>query len=341
MAITPKISIIIPVYKVEKYLPRCIDSLLNQSFQNLEIILVDDGSPDNSGKICDEYALKDARIKVIHKENGRAYDARNKGMDIATGDLIGFMDSDDFIHPKMYQSLYNLLLKHGADIAQCGFTKVQNGEINPPVKDNSPRVFSNEGALAQLYSDESVEFAVIWNKIYKKELVQNVRFKKAFIHDDEFFTYKLLYAASKVVVVESQFYYYYQSPNSMIRNTFSERKMEYAEAMEERLAFFKEKELTGLYTLAQKKYCLWILYFIYMYSKELHSYPELKKSLMQKFEVNSSEVMKVKEHPWLLKQSLKMACFFPFAFGFIIYHRMFRNSYRNPVSYLAKFLFLE
>lgn len=341
MATTPKISIIIPVYNVEEYLPRCIDSLRNQSFQNLEIILVDDGSPDNSGKICDEYALKDDRIKVIHKENGRAYDARNKGLDIATGDFIGFMDSDDFIHPEMYQSLYNLLTDYNTDIAQCSFTKVQSGEIIPPVPDNSPRVFSNEGALAQLYSDVSIEFAVIWNKIYKKELVQNVRFKKAFIHDDEFFTYKLFYAATKVVAIDSEFYYYYQSPNSMIRSPFSARKMEYAEAMEERLTFFREKRLTDLYTLAQKKYCLWILYFYYMYSNELQNFPELKKNLLQRFKANSSEVRKLEKHPWLLKQSLKMADSFPTFFGFIIYHRMFRNSYRNPVSYLAKFLSLE
>jgi len=336
-----KISIIIPVYKVEEYLPRCIDSLRNQSFQNLEIILVDDGSPDNSGKICDEYALKDSRIKVIHKENGRAYDARNKGLDIATGDFIGFMDSDDFIHPEMYQSLYNLLVKYDADIAQCSFIKVKNGEIIPPIYDNSPRVLSNVAALAQLHSDASVGFAVIWNKIYKKELLQDVRFKKAFIHDDEFFTYKLFYAASKVVTVDSQFYYYYQSPNSMIRSPFSEWKMEYAEAMEERLAFFKEKGMMDLYTLAQKKYCLWILYFNYIYSKELQNFPEFKKSLLQRFENNSFEVVKVKKHPRLLKQSLKMAGLFPTFFGFIIYHRMFRNSYRNPISYLAKFLSLE
>jgi glycosyltransferase involved in cell wall biosynthesis len=341
MATTPKISIIIPVYNVEEYLPRCIDSLRNQSFQNLEIILVDDGSPDNSGKICDEYALKDARIKVIHKENGRAYDARNKGLDMATGDFIGFMDSDDFIHPEMYQSLYDLLIKYDTDIAQCCFIKVQSGEIIPPIPDNSPQVYSNEEALAQLYSDASIEFSVIWNKIYKKELVQNVRFKKAFIHDDEFFTYKLLYAASKVVAVESQFYYYYQSPNSMIRSTFSDRKMEYAEAMEERLTFFREKGLTDLYILAQKRYCLWILYFYYMYSNELQNYPELRKSLMRRFEINSFEVRNVERHPWRLKQSLKMAKSFPTLFGFIIYHRMFRNSYRNPVSYLAKFLSLQ
>lgn len=341
MIATPRISIIIPVYKVEEYLPRCIESLLSQTFQNLEIILVNDGSPDNSGRICDEYALKDSRIKVIHKENGRAYDARNKGLDIATGDYIGFMDSDDFIHPEMYQSLYNLLEKYNADIAQCGFVKVAGDEMIQPVTDNSPVILTNEEALLQLYSDAAVEFAVIWNKIYKKELLQGVRFKKAFIHDDEFFTYRLLYAASKVVVVQSQFYYYFQSPNSMIRNTFSERKMEYSEAMEERLLFFEEKGLTNLYLIAKKKYCLWLLFFYYAYSKDLQKYPMLKNSILKKFELNSTEVCHQKQYPWRLRQALKMARSFPMFFGFIIYHRMFRDSFRNPVSYFAKFLSLE
>ena len=112
---------------MEKYLPKCIESIINQTYKNLEIILVDDGSPDNCGEICDKYALKDSRIKVIHKENGGLSDARNAGLDIATGDYVSFIDSDDYIHEKFYEILLNLITSNNADIAQCEFLKVYEG----------------------------------------------------------------------------------------------------------------------------------------------------------------------------------------------------------------------
>lgn len=119
------ISIIVPVYKVENYLSKCLDSMICQTYKNIEIILVDDGSPDNSGKICDDYAKKDSRIKVIHKENGGLSDARNAGLKIATGKYIGFVDSDDYISVEMYEKLYNQAKKEDADIACCNYYRVK------------------------------------------------------------------------------------------------------------------------------------------------------------------------------------------------------------------------
>ena len=117
---TPKISVIVPVYKVEKYLNKCVDSIVNQTFTDIEIILVDDGSPDNSGKMCDDWSQKDRRIRVIHKENGGLSDARNRGIQESSGEYIIFIDSDDFIEPKMLEVLYNLATDHDADVAISG-----------------------------------------------------------------------------------------------------------------------------------------------------------------------------------------------------------------------------
>ena len=122
----PKISVIVPVYNVEKYLRKCIESILNQTFREFELILVDDGSTDSSGKICDEYALKDSRIKVIHKENGGASSARNAGLDVAKGEYIGFVDSDDWIEMDMYGELYRLIKENNTDISVCGINNIKD-----------------------------------------------------------------------------------------------------------------------------------------------------------------------------------------------------------------------
>ena len=123
------ISVIVPVYKVEKFLDRCINSIIQQTFTNLEIILVDDGSPDRSGEICDEWKMKDKRIRVIHKENGGLSDARNKGLDVATGDYVAFIDSDDWIDPDMFQLLYDATQKYQADIAECSWRCILLGTM--------------------------------------------------------------------------------------------------------------------------------------------------------------------------------------------------------------------
>ena len=142
-----KISIIVPIYKVEKYLNRCVDSIINQSWQNLEIILVNDGSPDNSGIICDEYTKKDHRVRVIHKTNGGISDARNAGIEIATGDYIGFVDSDDFIHSEMFRDLYERMRKHNADIVQCSYRIAVDDKFIDPGEADNEKVINNLEAL--------------------------------------------------------------------------------------------------------------------------------------------------------------------------------------------------
>jgi len=286
---TQKISIIVPIYKVGVYLPRCIDSILNQSYKNLEIILVDDGSPDSSGQICDEYAQRDKRIIVIHKSNGGVSDARNAGLNICTGDCIGFIDGDDYIHPDMFGHLLARIEKCDADIAQCKYTRV-SGDLNVEyIETFTEKTINSSEAIRFLFSSSVVEYVVLWNKLYRRQLFDSVRFPKSKIHEDDFTTYKLFYGAKKIVVTDKVYYYYCQTPNSIIRSGFNKNKIHYADAMEEQILFFREKELVDLYSLRIKKYAQWILMFLYQNRKSISRYPLIEADLYTRF----SEVVKL------------------------------------------------
>ena len=176
-----KVSIIIPVYKVEMYLARCLDSILNQIYTEWEAILIDDCSPDKSGEICDEYAKKDERFKVIHHEkNGGLSVARNSGLEIATGDYIAFIDSDDYVTEKYLRTLVKDLEKNEADISQCNFYHVVNGEIEENVKQIGSTVYpvdvySGEEAFGHCYGEGNSNLfnAMVWNKLFKKETIES------------------------------------------------------------------------------------------------------------------------------------------------------------------------
>ena len=169
------ISIIIPVYKVEKYLEKCIESVLKQTYTNLQIILVDDGSPDNCGKICDEYDKKDSRIEVIHKANGGLSDARNVGISKAKGRYIGFVDSDDYIKEDMYEILLNLIKKYDADVSICNLYDVIDGNECIRNKENGIREYSRLDILKEVLLDKNIQ-SYAWNKLYEKELFDEIKY---------------------------------------------------------------------------------------------------------------------------------------------------------------------
>ena len=207
-AVSDKISVIVPVYNVEKYLPRCIDSILNQTYKNLEIILVDDGSPDNCPAICDEYTQRDSRIKVIHKENGGVSSARNAGLDVATGEYIGFVDSDDWIATNMYEFLINSLTEQKADISICNFHSVDiNGNSYNNVQYFGGIFFQDE--ILNKYLSDSLCTPCVFNKLFNAQTIGGIRFdlsKK--IGEDFLFNYFVFKNAKKIVTVEDLLYYY-------------------------------------------------------------------------------------------------------------------------------------
>lgn len=212
------ITVIVPVYKVEKYLRRCVDSILAQTYTNLEIILVDDGSPDNCGKICDEYAAKDSRIKVIHQENGGLSAARNAGLDIATGDYIGFVDSDDYIAPDMYEKLYAALKESDADISICNFQKVdENGKKLKTKEKIESGVLTNMQALTELQGKSGLCFIVAWNKLYKSWVFDGVRFPVGRKCEDNYIAHILIHKSRKVALVEEELHCYLQREGSIMK----------------------------------------------------------------------------------------------------------------------------
>lgn len=250
-----KVSIIVPIYNVEKYLPKCIESIIVQTYTNLEIILVNDGSPDNSRIICDEYSKKDHRIKVINKENGGLSDARNTGLDVATGDYISFIDSDDYIHEEYCETLLNLLKKFDADIAQCEFLKVyekgiNNFNIETCAVEQKITVLSNKDVLNNLYNEHYISTVVVWNKLYKRELFEQIRFPKGKVHEDEYTTYKVLFGTKKVVCTSKQMNFYLQRPDSIMGNDngngFYTKLLDKLGAYQEQIVFYGDKKLFDL-----------------------------------------------------------------------------------------------
>ena len=236
----PLISVIVPIYNVEKYLQKCVESIINQTYKNLEIILVDDGSPDNCPAICDSYAVKDSRIKVIHKVNGGLSDARNAGMKIATGEYISFIDSDDYISNDFINELYSAINSQNSDIAECKIIKVYEdeplGEINDSCKITS---FDCQRSLSKLI-DEDGFHQHVWNKLYKSEIALKLLFEKGKLNEDEFWTYQVFGMAKKATVVEKTMYFYLQRKGSIMSESFNLRRLDALEAKAERQKYIEK-----------------------------------------------------------------------------------------------------
>lgn len=236
----PLISVIIPVYNVEKYLDRCLESVVNQTYKNLEIILVDDGSTDSSGKKCDKYALNDCRIKVLHKINGGLSDARNAGTAICKGEYITFVDSDDWININLVEHLYNNLINAGADISIGLFQKTYDGSYSEQRQyDIRIHEYSGKEAVRQMYVFSS--FSVhAWGKLYKKNLFYDICYPKGKVYEDEFTTYKVLWAANKVIVTNEKLYFYYIRNDSLSHERFNENQLDKLMAYDEVLCYFEK-----------------------------------------------------------------------------------------------------
>ncbi|MGV4478986.1 glycosyltransferase family 2 protein [Ornithobacterium rhinotracheale] len=251
------ISVIVPIYKVEQYLEECINSVVNQTYTNLEIILVDDGSPDNCGKICDEYAKKDDRIKVIHKPNGGLSDARNAGLDFAIGDYIAFIDSDDIIHPQFVEILLNQSLINNTDISFCDYLTFSSP--SPSIKPFfsidfvQKKNIDNKIFMKNLYnSNWSPKNVIICNKIYHKRVFENIQFEKGLIYEDDYIFTDIYSQKIKIVYINLKLYYYRTNDNSISNSKYNLNKFNsLVRLWEKRLKFFKKEKQLYKQTIQQ------------------------------------------------------------------------------------------
>lgn len=226
----PLISVIVPVYKVENYLEVCLRSITNQTYENIEIILVDDGSPDRCPQICDSWKKRDNRIKVIHQNNSGGGQARNRAIDIARGEFIAFVDSDDYIASTMFEFLYNQF-KEDIDIVECGYCITENDDTLFDDKNITYecKVFNTEEAMRENIRDRIFR-QLIWNKMYRKNIIGNIRFPIGSKIDDEFWTYQVLGNARRLVYTSKVLYAYRQQENSVMHLLSPERRLQSIEA---------------------------------------------------------------------------------------------------------------
>ena len=291
------ISVVVPIYNVEKYLPACIESILHQTYKYIEIILVDDGATDTCPQICDEYRNMDSRVKVIHKSNGGLSDARNIGMDLANGKFITFVDSDDLLDHKFIEHLFHAMIASEADIAFCEYCEIDESCMSKV--DNSVGTitnFSNVECLENLYipKKHGMEF-VAWGKLYKLDLFKkhNISYPKGKIHEDTFTTYKLYYFANKIVFLDAPRYYYRIRSGSIMSSKFSKARLSKLEAAKQACDFFREKEERNLLNLAFNNF---LHSTLSIYSEMYHGldrgeFKKLKRELLSVFRMTLKEYM--------------------------------------------------
>lgn len=290
------ISVIVPIYNVEKYLSQCVNSLINQTYKNLEIILVDDGSLDNSGKICDEFSEIDSRIIVIHKENNGLSSARNAGLKIAKGNFIGFVDSDDWLDENMYEILFKLIKDNDSDISCCKFFKTADSEEKVPVIDNEIiQSFNNIDGLNNFYTDLYTQTVVAWNKLYKRNLFDNVTYPTGKIHEDEGTTYKLFYKANKITYTNKPLYYYRTTPNSITTRKFNKKRLDIIDVYDEKIKFIRSINNSAIYSKTLKWYLFTLINCYFECSDNMENNEKYLASIKNKISETYREYNRAKE----------------------------------------------
>lgn len=249
----PQISVIVPVYKVEKYLHECVDSILAQTFSDFELILVDDGSPDNCGKICDEYAAKDSRVRVIHQENQGLSGARNSGIEIAQGEFITFVDSDDLVDAR-YLEVLLVAAKAGAEVTVCRHKEFADGaSLCPWQGEVARKSFDTVAAVEAMYNGSPWIPVNAWGKLFRRELIGDTRFPLGRLHEDQAFTPYILYRAEETVSCDAVLYHYRVNPVSITHNTFSLRRYDDLWAIDGCIRFFEERGEEKILAAARNK----------------------------------------------------------------------------------------
>lgn len=313
------VSVVVPIYNVEKYLKKCVETIINQTYKNIEIILVNDGSTDNCLCICNEFRNKDKRINVIDKKNGGLSDARNVGLKNAHGKYICFIDSDDYIAETYIETLYGLIVKNNAQIAMCNYENV----------DENGRKISKHKAKEQIISGKyAIEilndivycspYIVAWNKLYDINLFKNITFPVGKIHEDVFTIYKLFYLSKTVAVTSQSLYFYREVPTSIMHKKFNKKRLDVIEGLEERIVYFAENKEEKLHELALIKYEKMLLLCYVKCRKYIENSKKIQNELLEKFKKNYNNVICSKYCSRFDKLRIRMAYISP-----TLYYYMF------------------
>lgn len=302
----PEISIIVPVYNVEKYLERCVRSILAQTFTDFELLLINDGSTDRSGELCDVLAKEDDRIRVVHKENGGASSARNVGIELARGTYLAFVDSDDWIAPNMYHSLLKLIKDHDAEIAECDYEIVT--DLSEIVRQPSLEILelSNIECSRALYNGQRHCTILIWNKLYCRKLFSKLRFPEGMICEDQWLLPKIYMKASKVVYSNQKYYFYYQSPNSVMRSQFGRKNLAALVAFEETRNLYLQSNCDELVWWCDATFSFLLIHYYNRVIEELHD-KRIAWQIKRYYNLHFFEYMK---NPYILTKPKVLLCLY-------------------------------
>lgn len=283
MSDAKRISIIVPVYNVEGYVAKCIESLINQTYREIEIILVDDGSTDKSGVICDEYSQIDERIRVLHKKNGGLSDARNYGIHNSTGELLAFVDSDDFVSHHMYEILYAQLVKYNADIAACNYVRNEKdfysceSVIDSKLAEANTKIITPTEAL----SNPHLVDVVAWNKLYKRELFEKVEYPVARLCEDEFVYHKLVFQCKRIAYIDIPLYcYILRNGSTMNSNNRVKVIEEGMDALSDRMNFVVTNELKEVIPFVVMIFCDFCIYHYFNVDVKTDKEYNVKKRML-------------------------------------------------------------
>ena len=302
-----RIAVVVPIYNVEKYIERCITSVLNQHYGQFLLILIDDGSSDNSGKICDDYAKTDDRILVVHKSNGGLSDARNTGIVLALNNdcrWICFLDGDDWIHPEFLSSLHNACSELKVSIAISEYQRTNGSEIEK-CEPACPKIYCPE----EYWTFDRVNATISCAKLFDIELWRDMRFPIGRINEDEFTTYKVMFRTDKIAVLNSKMYYYYQNSSSIMNKKWSLKRLDAIIALEQQASFLKDNGFLGAWKVSEK-------FLIYVYYDNLNEpklrdnktqYLDVLKGLRKHLKLYGNMVdMSKKDVPWIYQQAFPL-----------------------------------
>lgn len=294
------LSIIVPVYNVEDYLDKCINSLLKQTYENYEILLINDGSTDKSGDMCDEYAKKSPLISVYHKKNEGLSSARNMGLDYSEGSYIAFIDSDDWVNPNMYHELINVSLKYDADVVSCWSQDYYSGQNSFKKGTGEIKQYSKREVFELLYYQNEVRFEV-WNKVFKSSVIQDIRFKIGQVYEDVYFETKIFSRMNRFIFIDEYYHYYLKEREGNTNSKFDEQRISISKEFDDLILKLETENMEKAY-VNMNLYCLKFFIGMYVLAKK----NKAEKLVLKKIKKKTSKYYDVIKNQNIFKDDMKL-----------------------------------